>query len=226
MKCFKVALVVTGIFCIAATTAHAALVSLSATGTITLNSSLDTTIPVGTPWEFEIIYNTAAPDRDFVTTGTPDPTYGRFTNEGSIAALTFFHYRAGSYEVTLDDPSDFGPFSAILITFAGVDAIDINLNAAALFPPLGGGPVSFHADFNDFSGSILTSDGLPTDTSLGLQSFDQSSVTLLPPSGVILGSTSGMTSFTIAVVPEPSSWVLGMVGIGFVTRRRRRRGRC
>src|SRR5688572_24043214 len=96
--------------------ARAELFSLSASGTIAVNNSVDATIPVGTPWMFEIIYDTTAPDLDFELTGTPDPTFGRFTNSGAIPALTFFHYRAGSYEVTLDDPSDFGPFSAILIT--------------------------------------------------------------------------------------------------------------
>lgn len=222
MKCFKGALVGLGLLAVAAGPARAALVSLSASGNITQNSSTDTTIPVGTPWEFEIIYNTAAPDRDFVLTGLPDPTFGRFANEDAIPALTFFHYRAGNYEVTLDDPGDFGPFSAVLITFAGVDAIDINLNASGLFPPLGGGAVSFHADFNDFSGMIFTSDALPTDTSLGLPSFDESTVTLSTPSGVVLGSTSGMTRFTIAIVPEPTGWLTAIVGLGVVAARRRR----
>jgi hypothetical protein len=223
MRCFYVALIGLSLLAGMAVPVRAALVSLSASGIITSNSSVDTTIPAGTPWVFEIIYNTAAPDRDFVLTGAPDPTFGRFTNEDAIPALTFFHYKAGNYEVTLDDPSDFGPFSAILLTFGGVDAIDINVNAAGIFPPLGGKAVSFHADFNDFSGTILTSDALPTNTSLGLQSFDESTVSLLPAGGgAVSGSTSGMTSFTIAVVPEPSSWVMAVVGLGVVAAGRRR----
>ncbi|MHA3774958.1 PEP-CTERM sorting domain-containing protein [Verrucomicrobiota bacterium sgz303538] len=222
MKCLNVALIGLSLLAGTAVPARAALVSLSASGTITQNSSVDTTIPVGTPWVFEIIYNTAAPDRDFVLTGAPDPGFGRFTNEEAIPALTFFHYKAGSYEVTLDDPSDFGPFSAILITFGGVDAIDINVNAAEIFPPLAGGAVSFHADFNNFSGAIFTSDALPTNTSLGLQSFDESTVSLLTGGRAVSGSTSGMTSFTIASVPEPSSWVMAFVGLGVVAVGRRR----
>jgi hypothetical protein len=205
--------------------ARAELFSLSVSGTITGNNSLDTTIPIGTPWAFEIIYDTAAPDVDFELTGAPDPTFGRFTNSGEIPALTFFHYRAGSYEVTLDDPSDFGPFSAILITFAGVQAIDINLNSASLFPPLAGGPVSFHADFNTFSvpPSTLTSDGLPTNTSIGLDGFQESSVTLLPATGgVVIGSQTNMTSLTIAAVPEPSTCALAMIGLSAFARRQRR----
>jgi hypothetical protein len=205
--------------------ARAELFSLAASGTVTVNNSLDTTIPIGTPWVFEIIYDTNAPDLDFELTGAPDPTFGRFTNSGDIPALTFFHYRAGSYEVTLDDPSDFGPFSEIHITFGGAQAIDINLNAAGLFPPLAGGPVSFHADFNDFSPSTLTltSDGLPTGTNIGVGSFQDSSVTLLPGTGgVVLGSQANMTSLTIAAVPEPSTCALAMIGLSAFARRQRR----
>jgi hypothetical protein len=211
IKAPKAALTFFAILALAAP-ARAVLISMSGSGTITVNSSTDITIPVGTPWSFELIYDTAAPDRDFVLTGTPDPAFGRFTNEGAIPALTFFHYKAGTYEVTLDEPGDFGPFSAILISFGGTHAIDVNLNAAGLFPPLAGGAVSFHADFNDFSTSIFTSDALPTNTTLGLQSFQESSVTLLPPSGVVLGSSSGMTSLTFSPVPEPSACALAIIG--------------
>jgi hypothetical protein len=206
--------------------ARAELFSLSVSGTITGNSSLDTTIPIGTPWAFEIIYDTAAPDLDFELTGAPDPTFGRFTNGGATPALTFFHYRAGSYEVTLDDPSDFGPFSEMLITFGGVHAIDINLNSS-LFPPLAGGSARFHADFNSFAlpPVTLTSDGLPTDTTISLGGFQESSVTLLPATGgVVIGSQTTMTSLTIAAVPEPSTCVLAMIGLGaFAGTRRRER---
>ena len=81
--------------------------------------------------------------------------------------MTFFHYQAGSYEVTIDKPSDFGTNSAIVVTFTSIHALDININAAAFFPPLAGGPVSFHADFNDFSSDpIFVSDALPTNTAL------------------------------------------------------------
>jgi hypothetical protein len=207
-----------------AISARAELFSLSASGKISVNTIGDPTIPVGTPWMFELIYNTAAPDLDFQVMGEPDPTFGIFTNAGAIPALTFFHYRAGSYEVTLDEPADFGPFSDIRITFlSGIHAIDINLNAPTFFPPLGGGAVSFHADFNDSSHSALMSDGLPTNTTLGLQSFQESSVTLLPPNSVILGSGADMTSLALVPVPEPS--VLGLAISGFVAVRTRRRAK-
>jgi hypothetical protein len=193
--------------------ARAGLYSLESSGTISSNSSTDVTIPVGTLWSFELTYDTAAPDLDFELTGTSDPTFGRYTNTGAIPALTFFHYQAGGYEVTIDDPTEFGAGSEIHITFipTGVSAIDINLNAPALFPPLAGGAVAFHADFNSFaSPPIFTSDGLPTDTTLGPDSFGQSSVTLLPPAGAITGSVP--TSFTIRPVPEPAVSLLGIVG--------------
>jgi hypothetical protein len=61
---------------------------------------------------FEVIYDTASPD------GSADPTFGDFTNTASPSALNFFHYRAGSYEVTIDDPADFGVNSHIHTTFA------------------------------------------------------------------------------------------------------------
>jgi hypothetical protein len=60
--------------------------------------------------------------------------------------------------------------------------------------------VSFHADFNAFSTPpIFSSDALPTNTALGPASFDQSTVTLLPPAGVVSGSslTSLMLTATI-----------------------------
>jgi hypothetical protein len=171
---------------------------------------------------FEIIYDTNAPDLDFELTGSPDPTFGRYTNTGAVPALTFFHYRAGTYEVTLDEPSDFGPFSEILITFGGTHAIDINLNANSLFPPLAGGPVRFHADFGNFTHSIFTSDALPTDPSLGVNSFQDASVTLLPQSGgVVVGSLQDMTRLTIAGVPEPSTFALAIVGLPMLFRYRR-----
>ena len=51
--------------------------------------------------------------------------------------------------------------------------------------------MSFHADFNDSISHIpsaLMSDGLPTNQAIGLQSFQESSVTLLPPAVAFLGS--------------------------------------
>lgn len=200
----KAALLWLGLLMLVAGPAQAALFSMSASGTITFNSTPDTTIPAGTPWEFVVIYETSAPDLDFELTGMPDPTFGRFTNGGNPPALTLFHYRAGTYEVTLDDPGDFGSFSAIDITFnAGIHAIDINVNAPGLFPHLAGGAVSFHADFNDSMHSVFVSDALPTNTALGLQSFQEGSVTLLPPSGVVLGSTREMTSLNLVAGFDP-----------------------
>jgi hypothetical protein len=73
-----------------AISARADFVSLSASGKISVNTIGDPTIPVGTPWMFELIYNTAAPDLDFQVMGEPDPTFGIFTNAGAIPALTFF----------------------------------------------------------------------------------------------------------------------------------------
>jgi len=175
----------------------ASFVSLTASGKV--SNSNDATIPSGTPWSFDLIYNTAAPDRDTELTGNPDPTFGRFTNAGSPTALNFFHYQAGDYRVTLDDPSDFLTGSEIHITFTTVHAFDVNIHSPSLFPPLGGGQVSFHADFNAFSAApVFTNDGLPTNPALSPASFDQSSVTLLPPSGVINGST--IDTFAIHVL--------------------------
>jgi len=195
---------------LAPASARAALFSLTVSGTISENSSGDPTIPIDTPWTFELIYDTAAPDLDFELTGSPDPTFGRFTNTSAPPALTFFHYQAGGYEVTIDDPADFGTGSAMDITFTSVNAIDINVHAPSLFPQLAGGAVSFHADFNAFSTApIFSSDGLPTNTDLGPESFDQSTVTLLPSAGVV--SSSGLTSLTVTAVPEPSTSALAIV---------------
>ena len=105
------ALLLFTLLALAAMPARASLFSLAASGTISENSSGDSTIPIGTPWTFELTYDTAAPDLDFELTGSPDPTFGRFTNTATPPALTFFHYQAGGYEVTLDDPADFGTFS-------------------------------------------------------------------------------------------------------------------
>ena len=183
--------------------ARANLFTLSASGTISSNSSSDSTIPIGTPWTFEITYNTAAPDLDFELTGSPDPTFGKFTNSSAPPALTFFHYQAGSYEVTIDDPADFGTFSDILITFTSVNAIDIKIDASTICPPLAGGAVSFHADFNAFSTApIFASDGLPTNTGLSVGSFDQSTVTLLPPAGAISSSPTSLTLSVAAVLGD------------------------
>src|SRR5215471_6150790 len=109
----RAALLLSALLALGATPARAGLISLAASGTISSNSSGDSTIPIGTPWTFELIYDTAAPDLDFELTGSPDPTLGRFKNTSAPPALTFFHYQAGGYAVTIDDPADFGTSSAI-----------------------------------------------------------------------------------------------------------------
>jgi hypothetical protein len=194
--------------------ARADLYSLRTSGTI--SSSNDATIPNGTPFHFELTYDTDAPDL-----APGDPMFGSFANSSVPPALVFFHYQAGGYEVTLNDAADFGAASNMIITFESVNAIDINLNAPTFFPHLLGGPVSFHADFNAFSAPpIFTSDGLPTNTAINAASFGESSVTLLPSSGFITGSV--LTSFSISAVPEPGAhWLLVLAGIGAWTRRGR-----
>lgn len=204
------ALLLCGVVALAPTSARAGRYSLEASGTISL--STDAAIPAGTPWTFQLIYEAAAPDLDFESTGSPTPTFGRFTNTGAPPALTSFHYLAGDYEVTLEDAADFGPGSDILITFGGVNAIDININAPALFPPLSGGAVSFHADFNDFSSRpIFASDVLPTDPAFGPGSFDAVTVSLLPSFGEVSGSS--LASFAVSAVPEPSTVGLAVIGL-------------
>jgi hypothetical protein len=199
---------------LAATPARADLFKLAASGTISVNSSGDSTIPIGTPWTFELTYDTAAPDRDFELTGSPDATFGRFTNTAAPPALTAFHFQAGTYQVAIDDPVDFGAGSAVHITFTSVHAIDINVFAPALFPPLAGAPASFHADFNDFSSDpIFVSDALPTNTALGPDNFDDGTVNLQvpgPPAGIV--GSSSVTSLTVTPVPEPSSPMLVIAG--------------
>jgi hypothetical protein len=197
--------------------ARADLYSLRTSGTI--SSSSDATIPNGTPFHFELIYDTDAQDH-----APTDPTFGVYANSSSPLepqAMVFFHYQAGSYEATLNDAEDFGLVSDMLITFTSVNAIDINIHASTLFPHLGGEPVDFHADFNAFtSPPIFTSDGLPTNTAIDAASFGESSVTLLPSSGFITGSV--LTSFSISAVPEPGAhWLVVLAGIGAWIRRGR-----
>jgi hypothetical protein len=187
---------------VAAPAASAGLFKLAAAGTISFTTSSDTTIPIGTPWTFDLTYDTAAPDLDAEFGGQPDPTFGKFKNTASPPAppaLRSFHYKAGDYEAAMNDPADFGPFSEVIITFTTVNAIDVNIRDTAFFPPLAGGAVTFHADFNAFSmAPIFTSDALPTNTAIGPASFDQSTVSLLPPAGVIGGSS--LTSLTITPI--------------------------
>jgi len=207
---------------VAAGPARAGVYELAAAGVITSNTSGNLTIPVGTPWVFELRYDTAAPDLDFEAVGSVDPTYGVFKNTAVPPALRSFHYRAGSYEVLLDDPADFGEFSDVLVTFTGIHAIDINVRSPGLFPLYAGGPVSFHADFNAFqSAPVLSTDGLPTSAGLGPASFDASTVSLLPQQGTISGTT--ITKFAIREVPEPGAGVLAVMGAVMAGSWRRRR---
>jgi hypothetical protein len=198
----NIALLLFTVLTIAPAPARANLFSLAASGTISENSSRDSTIPVGTPWSFQLIYDTAAPDLDFQSTGSPDPTFGQFANTAAPPALVFFNYQAGTYSATLAHPADFGTASAIITTFTSINGIDININAPTFFPHLAGGPVSFHADFAKFgSPHIFTSDALPTNTAIGPGSFDDSNVTLLPPAGAVSGSNT-LTSLTLMAVPS------------------------
>jgi len=193
-----------GVSALAGTPAQAALFSLTVSGTI--SSSTDEAIPVGTPMTFELVYDTAASDLD------PDPISGRFANTGAPPALRSFHYQAGDYEVTIGDPADFGATSDIIVTFTQVHAIDVNINAPDSFPQLGGGEVTFHADFNDFSSRpIFQSDALPTNPALDLGSFDQSTVSLLPSAGEVSSTT--LTSLTITPVSEPSCSALAIASL-------------
>ncbi len=114
---------------VVAAPARAAQYLLAASGTTSSNTSGDATIPIGTPWSFELTYDTTAPDLDFELVGSADPTYGRFTNTSAPPALRSFHYQAGGYEVMLDDPADFGTGSEMLVTFTTVHALDINIFA-------------------------------------------------------------------------------------------------
>lgn len=182
---------------LAALPARADLYTLAASGAIGVNTTGDSKIPVGTPWSFEITYETASPDQDSAAGGTPDPTFGVFANTGAPPALTFFHYRAGAYEASLHAPADFGSFSTIHTTFTSINAIDINIFAPTLFPTLAGGVVTFHADFNRFvAPPVLSSDALPTNTAITAASFDPSTVSLLPPAGEVSSSNIAGLSIT------------------------------
>ena len=195
----KATLVLLALLGLAVSPAQAGLVKLAASGTVSFGGNA--TIPSGTPWAFEVTYDTAAPDL-----APADTTFGQFANTTAPPALTAFHYKAGSYEVTLDDPTDFGPPSAIDITFTSIHAIDINI-FSALFPPVGGSAVSFHADFNDFSSDpIFVNDALYTNPALGPANFDVNTVNLNlqgPPSSVLGGND--LTSLTVTAVPEPAT---------------------
>src|SRR4030095_12729035 len=209
---------------LSATSAQAALFSFSASGTIERSSIA--AIPVGTPWTLDLIYDTDAPDLDFGLTDSPDPSFGRFTNTGTPPALVFFHYQAGCYAAAVHDPAGFAAFSEIHITFTSVHAIDINIRAPGSFPPLAGGNVFFHADFNDFSSRpIFTSDGLPTNPNLGPGSFDQSTVSLFTSPGISRAGGNPVTSPKVTPPPEPSSAALTIPGalvvFGLATQRTR-----
>ena len=191
------ALALPTVLALATLPARADLYTLAASGTITTNTIGDPAIAVGTPWSFELTYDTAAPDLDFEVAGSPDPTFGKFANTSAIPAMTFFHYRAGSYEVALHNPGEFGSFSNIDITFTSINAIDINIFAPTFFPPLAGGQVNFHADFNRFvSPPVFSSDGLPTNTDIGPASFDPNTISLLPQAGEV--SSSNVTSLSLS----------------------------
>jgi len=211
---------------LAAVAARAELFSLSASGIIGGNNTADPTIPRDTPWAFELIYDTAAPDRDFTRTNVPTPEIGIFDNNGDRPALLFFHYRAGAYEVTLDEPGDFSISSRIEIAFQDdAHAISIILSAPDLFPPLAGLPVEFNADFDDFTPSTptLTSDGLPTDTSISRGNFFSCEAVLLLPNGKVVGSAfEDVATFAIAPVPEPSTCAFAIMGITTLLHRRSR----
>jgi hypothetical protein len=128
--------------------------------------------------------------------------------------MVFLHFQAGCYSVTIHDPAAFGALSNVDITFTSVHAIDINIRAPDSFPPLPGGDVFLHADFNDLSSRpIFTSDGLPTNPNLGPGSFDLSTVSLLTSPGVGEASGNTLTSLKVTPLPEPSRSALAIPGL-------------
>jgi hypothetical protein len=81
---------------------QAELISVSASGTISKSNSAETTIPLGTPWTFEIIYDTAAPDLDELTNRRSrrldvSPTLVPYSRD--LSSLY-----AANYEVTIRRP--------------------------------------------------------------------------------------------------------------------------
>ena len=60
-RSINAALLLFTLLAVATTPARASLFTLAASGTISFNTSGDPTIPVGTPWTFELTYDTAAP---------------------------------------------------------------------------------------------------------------------------------------------------------------------
>ena len=107
--------------------ARAEFYSLAVSGTVSSNTTGDATIPVGTPWSFEVVYNAAAPDDDLDVLSFLDEIYGIFNNTTTPPALVSFHYQAGGYEVTLDDAADFGKRSGIVISASAIHAIDLSV---------------------------------------------------------------------------------------------------
>lgn len=82
----------------------------------------------------------------------------------------------------------------------------MDVRAPTLFPPLADGPVSFHADFNAFSAApIFSSDALPTNTAIGPESFDESTVSLLPMAGGDVTS-SDVTSLALTAAPASADY--------------------
>ncbi len=126
---------------------QAALVSLEASGEITVGGAAS--IPPGTQWKCEIVYDTDALD----TAGTP--TLGEYKNvPGQTPALRFFHYEAGSYQVTFASADAFASDSNIrivpgLITPGGTN---LQITIEGVFPPLpnGGGAFRFQIRVSGF----------------------------------------------------------------------------
>src|SRR5262245_26313399 len=211
-----------------ATSAQAALYQLSASGTVDATTGPRLPITVGTPWTLNLIYDTSAPDLDFVFNRPSDPTFSIFNNTHTPPALVFFHYQAGSYSATINDPAAFGPFSKVQTTFTSDHTIDIYIINDDAFPLLAGSTVFFHANFSDFSSRpIFTSDALPTNPALGPGSFDQSTVSLSTRSGVLFAEVDGhtLTNFSVTPLPETSRFALAIPGVLGLLGLAKRRGR-
>ncbi len=164
-----------------------------------VDGSLEGVFSVGMPFSGQYTFESTTPDRSFI-----DPTFGSYRDavtsiSGILGEVPFFEIRGltGTISVSND------------VSVAGFDSYSVSGVTEFL-----GAPVRFSLSLGDSTAVVFSDDSLPL-TPPDLRAFDSNffALELQPDGEALIGELT-------ALVPEPGTLALMVVGLSFLTRRK------